>query len=140
MLSALGLDLSQTTAMMVGATGCSGRLDCMVDHCKQLDRERVQVHLVAKSVGERLDGLGGVEPMAVEATIHSQLDAVASRLEQCATAKVALATAQLGGFPATPPNSCPNSNTTAAYTDPRMPVSSPYTRVRRMSRSMSYSR
>jgi hypothetical protein len=58
-----------------------GWLHGLVDHGVQLGRERVQVDLVAESVTERLDGLGGVVA-AVEASVDRLLDAAASRLDQ----------------------------------------------------------
>src|SRR5829696_9592444 len=51
-----------------------GWLHGLVDDRQQLAGEGVEVDLVAQAGGERLDGLGGVVPSAVEAPIHRGLN------------------------------------------------------------------
>ena len=60
----------------------SGRLHGLATDRQQLGREGVQVHLVAKLGGKRLDGSHGVIPAAVEVAIRGLLDAMADRPEQ----------------------------------------------------------
>jgi hypothetical protein len=68
-------------AVIAEATRTPGRLHGLVDHGQQFGVQGVQVDLAAEADAERLDGLGGVVPAAVEATIHDLLDAAADRPE-----------------------------------------------------------
>jgi hypothetical protein len=81
--------------------GRRGWLHRLVHDREQLGRERVQVDLVTQPGTERLDGLGGVVLAAVEAPIAWMRRRAG--WNRAATAKVAAATAQLGGSPPTPP-------------------------------------
>jgi hypothetical protein len=91
-----------------------GRLHGLVNDRQQLGGEGIKVDVLAQADAERLDGLGRVVLAAVEVPVNSLLDAAAGRRNAAATAKVAPATTQLGGWRVTPPNRCPTTRTTPA--------------------------
>jgi hypothetical protein len=82
---------------MDGRSQSDSTVGSMVGHGQHLGRERVQVDLVAKPGAEGLDGLGRVVSTAIESSIHGLLDAARAGWNMAATARVALATTQLGG-------------------------------------------
>ena len=73
-----------------------GRLHSVGTDNQQLLRQRIQVDLIAESMAERFNGLGGVVLAAVEASIDYRLDAAAGWLEQGSHGQ---------GWPRPPPSS-----------------------------------
>jgi hypothetical protein len=76
-----------------------------VGHGQQLGRERIEVGLVAELGAERLDDLGRVVAVAVEAPVDGVLEPRRAGWNRAATDRVAPDTARLGGLPSIPSNS-----------------------------------
>jgi hypothetical protein len=74
----------------------------------------VQADFVAQAGAERLGGAGGVVAAAVEQAVDAAWTRRRAGPDSAATARVAPATNQLGGLPATPPDSCPSTRTRPA--------------------------
>ena len=98
-------------APVVVAKRGAGGLHRLSDHGQQLGVERVQVDLVAQPDREGVEGAGGVVAAPVEAAVDHLLDAPPGRRNIAASARVAPATAQLGGWSPMPPKSWPATST-----------------------------
>src|SRR5215217_3501075 len=59
------------------------RLHGLAYHPDKLVAQAVQIRLVAQLRGKRLQGLGGIVPLAVEPPVYKVLDAPAQRIEKC---------------------------------------------------------
>jgi hypothetical protein len=113
-LTLLASDHGAEPVALTGAIGTSWLAAWLVGDGQQLGGKRVQVDLVPQTDAERLDGHGGVVLAALKRRSTTCWMRRRAGWNKAATARVAPATAQLGGWSLTPPNSWPRTKTAPA--------------------------